>query len=60
MEARKVQQTDRATFVISIPKSWALGNGIDAGSMVYVAHDSDGTLKVSAQKFRPESKVVST
>lgn len=58
MEARKVQQTGRATFVISLPKSWALGNGIDAGSLIYVAHDSDGTLKVSVQKYRPEPKVV--
>jgi phosphate uptake regulator len=58
MEARKIQQADRATFVISLPKSWALGNGIDAGSMVYVAHGSDGTLKVSIQKLRPGSEVV--
>jgi phosphate uptake regulator len=58
MEARKVQQTGRATFVISLPKSWALGNGIDAVSLIYVTHGSDGTLKVSVQKYRPESKVV--
>jgi phosphate uptake regulator len=58
MEARKVQQTGRATFVITLPKSWALGNGIDAGSLIYVAHGSDGTFKVSVQKYRPEPKVV--
>ena len=49
MELRKVQRTKGGTFFITLPKDWALKNGIDQGSFVYVSITSNGRLVIDPQ-----------
>ena len=41
METRKVQVTGGSTYTVSIPKSWATENGVNAGSVVEFYPESD-------------------
>jgi len=47
MELRKVQRTRGGTFFITLPKEWALKNGITRGSVVYTSITSDGSLLIN-------------
>ncbi|WP_440007982.1 PhoU domain-containing protein [Halomicrococcus sp. SG-WS-1] len=44
METRKVQVTGGSTYTVSIPKSWANENGIEAGSKVEFHPEGDSML----------------
>jgi phosphate uptake regulator len=44
MELRKIQRTRGGTFFVTLPKEWALKNGITRGSVVYTSVTSDGRL----------------
>jgi phosphate uptake regulator len=44
METRKVQVTGGSTFTVSIPKTWATENGIEAGSRVEFHPEGDSLL----------------
>jgi len=44
MELRKVQRTRGGTFFVTLPKEWALKNGITRGSVVYTSITSNGRL----------------
>ncbi|WP_327051027.1 phosphate uptake regulator PhoU [Halomicrococcus gelatinilyticus] len=44
METRKVQVTGGSTYTVSIPKSWANENGIEAGSRVEFHPEGDSML----------------
>ncbi|MFC7155006.1 PhoU domain-containing protein [Halomarina halobia] len=46
MEARKVQLAGGATFTVSLPKPWAREQDVEAGSLLYLSSDDDGTLVV--------------
>jgi phosphate uptake regulator len=48
METRKVQLSGGTTYTISLPKAWAREHGIDAGSVLRLHPESDGTLLVEA------------
>lgn len=48
METRKVQLSGGTTYTVSLPKSWAEEHGIDAGSVLHLHPDDDGTLLVEA------------
>jgi phosphate uptake regulator len=50
METRKVQRTGKSTFVVSLPKNWALKNGIDSGSILFMAQNHNGALIISADR----------
>jgi phosphate uptake regulator len=47
METRKVQRTGKSTFIVSIPKSWAKKNGIEAGSLIYIHQSENGALMMT-------------
>ncbi|NYT02442.1 MAG: AbrB/MazE/SpoVT family DNA-binding domain-containing protein [Methanosarcinales archaeon] len=44
METRKVQRTGKSTFIVSLPKSWATKNGIQAGSIIYIDQSDNGAI----------------
>jgi len=44
MELRKIQRTRGGTFFVTLPKEWALKNGIKRGSVVYTSITSNGRL----------------
>ncbi len=46
METRKVQLSGGTTYTISLPKSWAEEHGIDAGSVISLTPNDDGSLVV--------------
>lgn len=48
MEARKVQLSGGTTYTVSLPKSWAQEYGIEAGSLLHLRPEGDGTLVVDA------------
>ena len=56
METRKVQRTGKSTFIVSLPKSWATKNGIQAGSIVYITQSENGDLMLSLDRSEREIK----
>jgi len=44
MEARKVQITGKSTYMITLPKKWAVDVGLQPGSLVSITHRDDGSL----------------
>jgi phosphate uptake regulator len=56
METRKVQRTGKSTFIVSLPKSWATKNGIQAGSIVYITQSENGDLMLSIDRSEREIK----
>ena len=48
IETRKVQKLGYSSVGISLPKSWAESNGLRPGSLVAIAAEDDGTLRVKA------------
>lgn len=48
MEARKVQLSGGTTYTVSLPKSWAQEYGVEAGSLLHLRPEGDGTLVVDA------------
>jgi len=49
METRKVQLSGGTTYTISLPKSWATEHGLEAGSVVSLFPNDDGSLVVETQ-----------
>ncbi len=43
-EIRKVQVTGKSTFVVSLPKKWAVSAGITSGSLIHMHPQEDGSL----------------
>ena len=43
-EARKVQITGKSTYMITLPKKWALDVGLQPGSLVSHSYQDEGTL----------------
>lgn len=48
METRKVQLSGGTTYTVSLPKPWAREQGIEAGSVLYLHPDEDGTLQIES------------
>ncbi|WP_262177168.1 phosphate uptake regulator PhoU [Haloarcula laminariae] len=48
METRKVQLSGGTTFTVSLPKQWAQEHGIEAGSVLSLHANGDGSLLVEA------------
>jgi phosphate uptake regulator len=54
-EIRKVQVTGKSTFVVSLPKKWAVSAGITSGSLVHMHPQEDGTLLLTSNGgFAPQ------
>ncbi len=47
-EIRKVQVTGKSTFVVSLPKKWAINAGIASGSLIHMHPQEDGTLLLTS------------
>ncbi len=47
-EIRKVQLTGKSTFVVSLPKKWAVNAGITSGSLVHMHPKEDGSLLLTS------------
>lgn len=49
-EIRKVQVTGKSTFVVSLPKKWAVNAGITSGSLVHMHPQEDGSLLFTSNR----------
>lgn len=56
METRKVQLSGGTTYTVSLPKSWAREHGIEAGSVLHLHPDEDGTLLVESIEGRANDR----
>ncbi|MGV8175528.1 MAG: PhoU domain-containing protein [Methanothrix sp.] len=57
MDTRKVQRTGKSTFIVSLPKSWAIKNSISAGSIIYIHQGEDGALTLSTDRSERDMRV---
>ena len=53
MEARKVQITGKSTYMVTLPKKWAVGVGLQPGSLLSITYRDDGTLLLTPPRTRP-------
>lgn len=49
METRKAQLTGGTTYTVSLPKSWATEQGIEAGSVLSLYPNEDGSILIEPQ-----------
>jgi phosphate uptake regulator len=54
METRKVQRTGKSTFIVSLPKIWAVKNDIKPGSLIYITQSDNGALVLSPDRSERE------
>jgi phosphate uptake regulator len=47
MDSRKIQLTGGSTYIVSLPKSWVMDKGINAGDPVWITPLQDGNLLLS-------------
>lgn len=55
-EQRKLQVTGGSTFILSLPKEWAIRNELKRGSSMMVREEDDGSLCVAPSKFVKKEK----
>ena len=55
-EQRKLQVTGGSTFILSLPKNWAMRNELKRGSSMVVREEDDGSLSISPSKFAKKEK----
>jgi phosphate uptake regulator len=64
LESRKVQKVGYSTITVSLPSQWVRQNNINAGDLVFLIPERDGTLKIApshiAQKEEAEEYVVNS
>ena len=59
METRNLQKTSGGSFLLSLPKKWVLGNGLDKGSQVGIVSPDLGTLIIDPNPLgRPEPRSI--
>ncbi len=54
METRKVQRTGKSTFIVSLPKVWAVKNDIQPGSLIYITQSENGALVLTPDRSERE------
>jgi len=47
MDTRKVQVTGKSTYIVTLPKRWAVDSGLVAGSLVRVSYLDDGSIVIT-------------
>jgi phosphate uptake regulator len=47
-EVRKLQETGRASFIVSVPKKWVQDLSLRKGSLIHVSTQQDGSLLLAA------------
>jgi phosphate uptake regulator len=55
-EQRKLQVTGGSTFILSLPKDWAIRNELKRGSSMVVREEDDGSLSIAPSKFAKKEK----
>jgi phosphate uptake regulator len=55
-EVRRLQETGRASFIVSVPKTWVQDLGLRKGSLVRMLRQQDGTLLLSTSQTRTAQK----
>ena len=55
-EQRKLQVTGGSTFILSLPKDWAIRNDLKRGSSMVVREEDDGSLSIAPSKFVKKEK----
>jgi phosphate uptake regulator len=55
-EQRKLQVTGGSTFILSLPKEWAIKNELKRGSSMLVREEEDGSLLISPSTFPKKEK----
>jgi len=55
-EQRKLQVTGGSTFILSLPKDWAIRNELKRGSSMVVREEDDGSLSIAPSKFVKKEK----
>jgi phosphate uptake regulator len=55
-EQRKLQVTGGSTFILSLPKDWAIRNELKRGSSMVVREEDDGSLSIAPSKFIKKEK----
>jgi len=55
-EQRKLQVTGGSTFILSLPKEWAIRNELKRGSSMVVREEDDGSLSIAPSKFIKKEK----
>jgi phosphate uptake regulator len=64
LESRKVQKVGYSTMTVSLPSKWVKANNINAGDLVFLMPEKDGTLKVMpsriAQKEEAEEYIINS
>ena len=55
-EQRKLQVTGGSTFILSLPKDWAVRNELKRGSSMLVREEDDGSFCVAPSKFAKKEK----
>jgi phosphate uptake regulator len=55
-EQRKLQVTGGSTFILSLPKDWAIRNELKRGSSMVVRQEDDGSLSIAPSKFVKKEK----
>ncbi|RZN38306.1 MAG: phosphate uptake regulator PhoU [Methanosarcinales archaeon] len=47
METRKVQVTGKSTYIVTLPKKWAVDSGLVAGALVRISYLDDGSIVIT-------------
>jgi phosphate uptake regulator len=55
-EQRKLQVTGGSTFILSLPKDWALKNELKRGSSMLVREEDDGSLSITPANYPQKEK----
>ena len=55
-EQRKLQVTGGSTFILSLPKNWAMRNELKRGSSMIVREEDDGSLSIAPSSFPKKEK----
>ncbi len=56
MDSRKVQITGKSTYVMTLPKKWALNSKLEAGSHISIFYQDDGSLLLKPPAAKPSKK----
>ena len=54
MDTRKVQVTGKSTYIVTLPKKWAVDSGLVAGSLVKVSYQDDGSIAIVPPVYEPD------
>ncbi|TGC08754.1 AbrB/MazE/SpoVT family DNA-binding domain-containing protein [Methanolobus halotolerans] len=56
MDTRKVQVTGKSTYIITIPKKWAVRSKLKSGSPLSILYAEDGSLIIKPPAFNEGRK----